>query len=674
MVVTALLALTFGFVSPVDAATTVLRSGTLDAANTAAPRWERTDFTPTTSGLHTFVVDFTEPGFAHARLKDTATRTNLAIADDRNGPLRLEAELTAGTAYYLGVWNSEGIVDYSLTVDAPDTNPPPPPPPPPPPAASETVLGETTVDEDGAVAPVWSPIRFRPEQSGTQTVILRWNGSADINVRVKNLATGEFLADRAGSNGELRFPVDLAAEKPHWFGVRADRGVATVTASVVTDGTPPPATTTTTTTVPPAEDGRPNIVVINTDDQRADSLSFLPKIRSWLGDGGRTYTNALVTTPSCCPSRASLLSGQYVHNHGVITQLTPALDPDHTVQHYLRDAGYFTGHSGKYLHYIGLGEDVPHWDRWTYFRGGFVDVQMNFDGRVNRRPGYTTTITFDRAIEYVDQWSSVDDDRPFYLHITPVAPHSPYIPEAKYANASVPPVEITPALTETDRSDKPRFVRNQNNTYQDQAEIRTQRIRTLYSVDDQVDRLMRYLADTGEIDNTLVIFTSDNGYLLGEHDLTSKFLPYSPAVDVPLLVRWPGQIPGGSVSNDLVANIDIAPTVLRAAGVNAEHVMDGIDLLSSAPRSRILTEYFYDTRNSPGIVGWASNTTMTDRYNEYYDPDTGAVVFREYYDLTNDPYELVNLLEDGNPGNDPDVASYSARLQADRNCTGSACP
>ena len=344
------------------------------------------------------------------------------------------------------------------------------------------------------------------------------------------------------------------------------------------------------------------------------------------------------------------------------------------MQHYLRDAGYFTGHSGKYLHYIGLGEDVPHWDRWTYFRGGFVDVQMNFDGRVNRRPGYTTTITFDRAIEYVDQWSSVDDDRPFYLHITPVAPHSPYIPEAKYANASVPPVEITPALTETDRSDKPRFVRNQNNTYQDQAEIRTQRIRTLYSVDDQVDRLMRYLADTGEIDNTLVIFTSDNGYLLGEHDLTSKFLPYSPAVDVPLLVRWPGQIPGGSVSNDLVANIDIAPTVLRAAGVNAEHVMDGIDLLSSAPRSRILTEYFYDTRNSPGIVGWASNTTMTDRYNEYYDPDTGAVVFREYYDLTNDPYELVNLLEDGNPGNDPDVASYSARLQADRNCTGSACP
>ena len=374
--------------------------------------------------------------------------------------------------------------------------------------------------------------------------------------------------------------------------MRADRGVATVTASVVTDGTPPPATTTT--TVPPAEDGRPNIVVINTDDQRADSLSFLPKIRSWLGDGGRTYTNALVTTPSCCPSRASLLSGQYVHNHGVITQLTPALDPDHTVQHYLRDAGYFTGHSGKYLHYIGLGEDVPHWDRWTYFRGGFVDVQMNFDGRVNRRPGYTTTITFDRAIEYVDQWSSVDDDRPFYLHITPVAPHSPYIPEAKYANASVPPVEMTPALTETDRSDKPRFVRNQNNTYQDQAEIRTQRIRTLYSVDDQVDRLMRYLADTGEIDNTLVIFTSDNGYLLGEHDLTSKFLPYSPAVDVPLLVRWPGQIPGGSVSNDLVANIDIAPTVLRAAGVNAEHVMDGIDLLSSAPRSRILTEYFYD--------------------------------------------------------------------------------
>ena len=139
-----------------------------------------------------------------------------------------------------------------------------------------------------------------------------------------------------------------------------------------------------------------------------------------------------------------------------------------------------------------------------------------------------------------------DDDVPFYLQLAPVAvPHSSYTPEAKYADAAVPPQVITPAHTETDRSDKPQWVIRRTSSSSSITTTRRQMIRTLYSVDDQVDRLMLRLEALGELDDTLVIYTSDNGYMWGEHSLGSKFLPYTGSVAVPFLVRWPGPRPGG---------------------------------------------------------------------------------------------------------------------------------
>ncbi len=651
LLTTAVIASLVGSVTPAAAAT-VVASGQLDASRSVAERYEKVDFVPVESGTHTFTLAWTGTGFLHVNLKLASTKDSLVRVESRTSPLTFTADLTANTPYFFGIWNSDGLADYTLTVDT--ASPPPPPP-------GDGLIASVSLDASEVTGPIWAPIKYRSDLAGEYRFAVRWADPATINSRLRNRETRVLVDEQNGSNGELIFTATLDADVPYWFGLRIDDGATNVEVILLESPTTP-------------DDNRPNIIVINTDDQRADSLSFLPKIRSWLGDGGRTYTNALVTTPSCCPSRASLLSGQYVHNHGVVTQLTPALNPDNTIQHYLHDAGYFTGHSGKYLHYIPLNEDVPHWDRWTYFRGGYRDVTMNFDGSVTTRPGYSTTITFDRAIDYVQDWSAVDDAKPFYLHLTPVAPHSPFDPEDKYIGAAVPPVDVTPALTEADRSDKPSFVRNRTVTYFDEAEKRAQRIRMLYSVDDQVDRLMTFLQAEGELDNTLVIFTSDNGYLLGEHQLTSKFVPYSEAVDVPFLMRWPGHIAEGSTDDRLVANIDIAPTVLAAAEVAAEHTLDGRDVLSPTPRQRILSEYFYDERNSKGIPDWASTTTPTYRYNEYYEQGTDIVSFREYYDLVNDPFELVNLFADGDPANDPAVAPLRTQLLADRSCIGAACP
>ena len=201
-------------------------------------------------------------------------------------------------------------------------------------------------------------------------------------------------------------------------------------------------------------------------------------------------------------------------------------------------------------------------------------------------------------------------------------------------------------------------------------------IRTLYTVDDQVDRLMRHLQATGELANTLVIFTSDNGFLLGEHKTTEKFLPYRKAVEVPFLVRWPGRIPAGAVDDRLVTYVDVLPTIVAAAGVTQAHAtLDGRDLLSGHTRQRALIEYWHDANNSRTIPTWASIRTAAYQYSEYYDiANPATVTFREYYNLQADPYQLVNLLADGVPANDPDTAPLSQALRAARQCAGASCP
>ena len=536
--------------------------------------------------------------------------------------------------------------------------------------AAETVLSSGVADASGAQGPKWRRVDFTVPQSGQSTLRLSWTGTADMRFTVFNSATGQKLGENLTAANPKSVTLSLQAGVGYYSGVWAASGSGSYT-YVLVQGTSP---TTTTTTPPPS--GRPNVVVINTDDMRADMATALPKIRQWLADGGTTFRNGYVSTPSCCPSRASLMSGRYVHNNGQYQQQTLGFDLNLTIQRYLHDAGYLTGHAGKFLHWLDLSVEAPNFDRWTYFKGGYENVYMNFDGTVRRSQGYSTTIVFDRAIEYVNDFEGRDDARPFYLYLAPIAPHDPSIAEPKYASATVPAHQPDPSYMEADRTDKPSFVRNQNPTVASVQATRTAMIRTLYTVDDQVDRLMRHLQATGELANTLVIFTSDNGYLLGEHKATSKFLPYRKAVEVPFLVRWPGRVPAGAVDDRLVTHVDIAPTILAATGVSQAHAtLDGRNILAGTARQRALTEYWNDPNNNPNIPTWASIRTAAYQYTEYYNSATPATVtFREYYNLQADPYQLVNLLADGVPANDPDTVPLSQTLQAARQCAGTSCP
>ncbi len=423
----------------------------------------------------------------------------------------------------------------------------------------------------------------------------------------------------------------------------------------------------------PARHDAPNIVIINLDDARPEVMDVLPLTSWWFGTGGTTWTNAFVSTPSCCPSRATLMTGQYVHNNGQVDQTTPLTNEWNTVQRHLDQAGWFTAHSGKYLHYYDVGERAPHWDRWTYFRGGYTDVRVDIDGVVQQAAVHSTVLTFDSAIRYIDAFEAADDSTPFYVHVAPVAPHTPFDPEPQFADAPVPDWTPPPSVGEVDRSDKPPEMRFVNRSPAEGERVRVGQLRQVMSVDAQVDRLFRTLDAHGELDNTLAIFTSDNGYLWGEHGRTKKFVPYTEAVHVPLLIRWPGRVAAGASSDDLVSHVDLAPTMLAAAGVDAEHVMDGRNLLApDFVRTNVLTEYWEDPANANFIPDWASIRNERRVYTEYYGPG-GGVVFREFYDLAADPWELNNLLADGDPRNDPDLTWVENRLDEYRRCRGNAC-
>jgi arylsulfatase A-like enzyme len=222
---------------------------------------------------------------------------------------------------------------------------------------------------------------------------------------------------------------------------------------------------------------------------------------------------------------------------------------------------------------------------------------------------------------------------------------------------------------------KPRYLADRASvSLAEAAKVRTGQLRTLLSVDDLVDRVMRRLQDTGELDHTLVFFLSDNGYAWGEHRHIGKFTPYSESIKVPFVVRWPGRLPAGTVDDRMVATIDIKPTVLAAAGVPLRDgdVVDGRSLLGGGRRDRILAEYWQDPANAPGIHDWAALRTPAWEYVED-DDQPGGGTFREYYDLVRDPGMDHNLLADADPGNDP-PAAIGVELATARTCKGADCP
>jgi len=248
------------------------------------------------------------------------------------------------------------------------------------------------------------------------------------------------------------------------------------------------------------------------------------------------------------------------------------------------------------------------------------------------------------------------------------------IPEAKYAAAPAGPCTGPP---EADRNDKPPHVRFQTIAAAESQRVCESHLRAIMTADDEFGATMQLLADKGVLDNTIVIFSSDNGYFWGEHSRIEKFMAYDPSVRVPLWIRWPGHFGAGINSTRQVSQLDLLPTLMEAAGATrpaGAPVLDGESLLSPSGRSTMFAEYFLDTANG-NTATWKMVRTPTVKYIQTYAP-SGTVNFKEYYDLATDPAENINLLKDGNAANDPSASELSA-LMATLNtlatCAGSAC-
>jgi arylsulfatase A-like enzyme len=418
----------------------------------------------------------------------------------------------------------------------------------------------------------------------------------------------------------------------------------------------------------------PNVLIIVTDDQRARTLKNMPRTRSWFKLGGTSFLEAYATTPLCCPSRASIFTGRYVHNHKVKTNRdAPRLDMSTTLHSLLQNAGYRTALFGKFLNGWDMANnDPPFFDEWASFAAHgdrYYDSLYNVNGRLRTLDGYSTDVIAQRAVRFLSE-SEDDDRRPWLMYVTPVAPHFPYLVERDHRDAQLPEWRPNPAVTEANRSDKPQFVQERVTDLSVAEHIRSRQLRTLLSVDELVDKVMDKLDALDEDRNTLAFYMSDNGYLWGEHGLTqtsAKRTAYTASVRIPLLVRWPGKVADRFESRALVATVDVAPTVLQAAGV-APAPLDGRSLLAPGERDRILLEYWADIANP--TPEWASLRTPTRQYTEYYGDDKQTVVFRELYDLEADPWQLHNLLATAHV----DVTQLEAQLAADRRCAGATCP
>ena len=432
------------------------------------------------------------------------------------------------------------------------------------------------------------------------------------------------------------------------------------------------------------EDPPPNVLIFITDDQR-DDLKVMRAVRRHFQRQGRDFPHAYATTPSCCPSRASIMTGRYAHNHNVLTnRQARRLEHRTTIQFYLQKAGYRTGYLGKFLNNWRLSEGPPYFHDWAVNSPNstnqefYYGTKVNVNGDVRTIKKYSTDYFGDQAVRFLKRTDRQEDGRPWLLYVAPNAPHAPFEPARKYENARVPRWNPPPSVTEKDRSDKPRWVRRMSVGVKRGRWVRREQFRMLMSVDDMVRQVMSRLKRLRER-NTLVIFLSDNGYAWGDHGLETKSSPYLEAVGIPLMMKWPGHIEGGSSDQRLVANIDIAPTVVDATGVSTEGgpAMDGRSLLDpNWVRDRLLLEY--TEHHSFPAPSWAATLTREYEYAELY-KENGAHLSREYYDLVGDPYQLQNLLGDGNSGNDPlTVPAMRVVLDQDRQCKGAmptgTCP
>jgi len=425
--------------------------------------------------------------------------------------------------------------------------------------------------------------------------------------------------------------------------------------------------------------GSPNVLIFITDDQPRSTLSVMPKTREYFVREGTWFKHAFPTNPMCCPARATLMTGRYTHNNGVKSnEDVHSLDMDTTLQRYLHDAGYYTGFYGKFMN--RWQDDPPHFDRWSVIRGPYLyyDTVWNVDGEDQLVEGYWTDALAEHAGDFIEGREGPNDDQPWLLYVSNPAPHAPYKVAAEYQGTSVPQWHNDPAVPERNKSDKPSYVRNASVRSREAKRVARRQMRMLKSVDDLVGDVMTTLDELDET-NTIAFFVSDNGYLWGQHGLLgaglSKGNPYARSVKVPMMMRWPDELPRGHVDRRLVGFIDIAPTIYSATGVAPDPTvpLDGRSLLEDWGRRRILNESWRVSDASPALPpDWAALRTKRLNYVEYF--VGGNIVFREYYDLRADPNELHNLLGDRSRSNDPKARRLHRLLKRARSCSGESCP
>ena len=439
---------------------------------------------------------------------------------------------------------------------------------------------------------------------------------------------------------------------------------------------------------------KPNIVFILADDMRFDDLRYMPKTRSALKDRGMAFQNAFVSTPQCCPSRATIMRGQYAHNTGVWNIANPdggwqtyrakGLERDNVATR-LHDAGYRTGLFGKYLNGYGATTvpttPPPGWDDWFAFKQPeYYNYDVNDNGTIKHfgttNSDYSTDVLRREVQQFIG--ANATQGKPFFAYVAPYAPHAPATPAPRDRHTF--DTEKAPRLAsfnEADVSDKPPWIQSlRRPTSTDIANIdqrHENRVESLQTVDDLVAAVVSKLAAEDVLSNTYIVFTSDNGFHHGEHRIQrGKGRPYEEDIRVPLVIRGPDVQPHSS-TDKLVLNADYLPTFTDLAGAQTPPYVDGRSLLpvltrsatTSSWRTAILTEgrkYSADPeipvdRNYNGI------RTSTSKYIEY---EGGS---RELYNLTPgaDPNELTNTYYSADP-TVPPRRDLKARLDALKGC------
>jgi len=417
-----------------------------------------------------------------------------------------------------------------------------------------------------------------------------------------------------------------------------------------------------------------NIILVLSDDHRYDFMSFMPDAPAFLetpnmdrmARRGAHLANAFVSTSLCSPSRASILTGRYMHNHKIVDNQRP--EPPDTVffPQYLQKAGYQTAFIGKW--HMGHDNDDPRpgFDHWASFKGQgtYTDPTLNVNGTRRKFSGYTTDVLTDQALDWLQKGR--DTSQPFFLYLSFKAVHYPFRPaprhSARYDGSTVKRPE-TMANTERNYQTQPHWVRERrysihgidhmetgqydNDPVPSFDDLYKQYCETVHGLDENLGRVLDHIDKTGLSDSTLVLYMGDNGFALGEHGFYDKRDAFEESIRIPMLAYAPGLIEPGARVTNMVQNIDIAPTLLDAAGLKppASAKMDGRSFLpllrgrTVSWRKHILYEYYWEWNFPATPTVFA---IRTDRYKYIY--YHGLWDHDGFYDLQTDPLERHNLI------------------------------